>query len=685
MNIKDEFLKTLIASELLIRDTYRTRDNKIIYIKGSKIFEDHYNYWFTINEENIKNFQKYGVTNIIFIGPVGYYDIPINVIDTYIKNFKVIPNDGKYHLHIYLKDHMLSQNSSNQINVSEYHRELPFELVEPVEVVEREEIKAVKMDDLTNKRKYFSTNTNITSIDLSAPTGTEEFVFEGIYTLRNQIKTGSIIFFTQHGDRPPWPPGLSAICEVTKEPYQIGYDKAKPTYYRIKMKPLIILPEVLNRSDFMGYFNCYDVTFIGPTTKGEPNQAISSMTPDKARHVVGAIIDTFPELKGQIETIFGVNFPIITKKAVIPNEVNINSISDVKNDKPSVDVPNKIDDSEPRNLIVYGAPGTGKSYKLKMKVEGNGNGISGLFPDEWLRTRITFHPNYSYRNFVGSYKPMPLYKDSKKKIYSSDTVTENKQHQKEPFIEYQFEPGPFLEMFIRAIQNPNYNFVIIIEEINRANTAGVFGDVFQLLDRNESGESEYSITLEPSAQDYLKANNIVTSSIKIPSNLYLWATMNSADQGVMPLDSAFKRRWSFEHLGLNENKADVNDLYIKMPFLTKNGEKLKWNEFRRIVNLKLLSDGIHEDKLIGPFFLNKSEINNPKSVKNKLLLYLKEDVLRYKSGLFNEDLRSFSEISEAFENEENIFSKDLVFKTDAINTDESETEETETEEAETIG
>lgn len=314
---------------------------------------------------------------------------------------------------------------------------------------------------------------------------------------------------------------------------------------------------------------------------------------------------------------------------------------------------------EPRNLIVYGAPGTGKSYKLKKLAEE-------LFPHENLRTRITFHPNYSYRNFVGSYKPMPLYKESDKVIYGSDTITKNAKHQKEPFVEYQFEPGPFLDILVRAIQNPTYNFVIIIEEINRANTAGVFGDVFQLLDRNENGESEYSITLEPSAHDYLRTNGINTSSITIPGNLYLWATMNSADQGVMPLDSAFKRRWSFEHIGLNENMNSVDHIYIEIPFLKKENKKLKWNNFRQTINEKLLSEGIHEDKLIGPFFLNKFEISDIKAVKNKLLLYLKEDVLRYKSCLFHGDLKSFSEISERFTNGDNIFSDDIIFTTETL-------------------
>lgn len=514
---------------------------------------------------------------------------------------------------------------------------------------------------------FFSTNTNVASLDQNAPDGIEEFIFEGIYTLKDKIKKGSIIFFTQHGERPAWHPGLSGICMVTQEPYDVGYhsDPKKIKYFRIKMTPLIILPKVLNRSDFMGYFDCYDATFIGPTTKGEPNQAISLITAEKVRHVIGVLIQTFPELQKRLEMLFGKDFPIITRRAVVPVGINTQNPQSLKVNIPKIGKPNVINDFVPRNLIVYGAPGTGKSYRLKVIAEGDGQ-QAGLFPEEWLRNRITFHPNYSYRNFVGSYKPKPLYKDSTEIIYSSDSLTVNKLHQKEPVIEYQFEPGPFLEMLVRAFTYPDYNFVIIIEEINRANTAAVFGDVFQLLDRNDRGESEYSITLEPSAQDYLKVNGIHTTSIKIPPNLYLWATMNSADQGVMPLDSAFKRRWSFEHLGLNDNMEHLENLYIKLPFLIKDNKRLKWNAFRHTINQKLMAEGIHEDKLIGPFFLNKFEIDDPISVKNKLLLYLKEDVLRYKSCLFKEDLKSFSAISEAFIKEDNIFSRELEFAIEVI-------------------
>lgn len=618
-------------TKYLATDIYDVETNKTIYIKESKIHdEDHY--WFTVTKKNIDNFIKYNVHDLLLTGAAGYYDIPIAVFNSFIEHYHEVPKNNKYHFHIYFKTHRLEHNKLNQINISEYFNELP------------------------EGRKYFSTNTNTSSIDIRAPKGNEEFVFEGINWYNRLIKKGDVIFFTQHGERPKWNPGLSAICEVTEEPYDLGYDidVKKRKNFRIKLKPLLVLPRVLSRADFMGYFDCYDITFIGPTTKGEQNQAIKLLTFKKASAVSGVLLDVFPDLKNKLQALFGESFIADANKAelIIKNKNDAQDFSNI--------TPNKIDESEPRNLILYGAPGTGKSYRLKLRAEGENTEKTGLFPDEWLRTRITFHPNYSYRNFVGSYKPTPLYKKSTETIYSSDTVSVNT-HQKEPLIEYQFEPGPFLKMLIKAIKNPKYNFVIIIEEINRANTASVFGDIFQLLDRNEKGESEYSITLEPAAQDYLKINDIKDELVKIPSNLYLWATMNSADQGVMPLDSAFKRRWSFEHLGLNENNSDVNNIYINIPSLSKERKKMKWNDFRNSINKKLSDEGIHEDKLIGPFFLSKSEIISVKSIKNKLLLYLKEDVLRYKSCLFTEDLKTFSEISQAFENGKNIFSNDLSF------------------------
>ncbi len=496
-------------------------------------------------------------------------------------------------------------------------------------------------------KNYYSYKTSMTSINQASPDGISEFEFEGIYLHEAITNIGDIVFFNQHGDNPDWDPGLSAICVITASPYDKGYDSEKERNFKVKLKPLIILPKVLSRQDLIGYFNTYEIPFIGPMIKNEQNQANGAISIDQAKNLVGILIDIFPELKEEINAIFGDDFYITNLKAIEGGYKDLSIVSNLDLE------PNPISKDSPRNLILYGAPGTGKSYEMNKRANDS-------FPNEFLYKRITFHSSYSYRNFVGTYKPKPLYKQTDVIIFDSDRVTIN-EHKVEPVIEYSFEPGPFLILYERAVKNPEHNFLLLIEELNRANTTAVFGELFQLLDRNDNGESEYPITLEASIYDYLRGRNITETEIKIPSNLYIWATMNNADQGVLPLDTAFKRRWSFEHLGINKSEAQIDGIYIKMPFLEGKPE-LKWNTFRRIINQKLLELGIHEDKLVGPFFLNKREITNQKSVKNKLLLYLKEDVLRYKTGIFKSSLKTFSEIAEEYDNGNNVFDETLAFE-----------------------
>lgn len=317
---------------------------------------------------------------------------------------------------------------------------------------------------------------------------------------------------------------------------------------------------------------------------------------------------------------------------------------------PEEDVPSNI----PRNRIIYGAPGTGKSYLLD-------DARRRYFPKDAQFVRVTFHPNYSYSQFVGSYKPFPLYRDgdSGKSYYSSDMELIEK---REPLIDYKFVPGPFIELLIKSLQNRKSNFLLLIEEINRANAAAVFGDVFQLLDRKSDGESEYSITFARDAMNYMRSVGIRQHQIRIPQNLYIWATMNSADQGVMPLDTAFKRRWSFEYVPLNLGADIMDRYYIKPKFLTT---PIKWNQLRNAVNDRLIAADIPEDKLIGPFFLKPHELlDSPDdssdfsidTFKNKLLLYLKDDVLRHTPGkIFEDGLKTFSKIIEAYDKGDNVF------------------------------
>lgn len=315
---------------------------------------------------------------------------------------------------------------------------------------------------------------------------------------------------------------------------------------------------------------------------------------------------------------------------------------------------------KPHQRIFFGAPGTGKSYLLNEEAKKD-------FEKECCE-RVTFHPNYMYGNFVGAFKPFP------KKIGEQESIT------------YEYIPGVLIKQLIEAYKNENINYLLIIEEINRANVAAVFGDIFQLLDRDESGDSEYSIAASIELQEFLKknlTNSKLTSNIRekmgddfsrvfLPSNLYIWATMNSADQGVMPIDTAFKRRWEFRYIGIDDA---VDESFEKYKFIINGSEVVKWNDFRKEVNKRLSKLNIPEDKLIGPYFISKSILEKYDSskltevIKDKVLMYLYEDAARaYRSLLFAENSYStYSKLCEEFQKDTlNLFKDKLELKTEQI-------------------
>ncbi len=303
----------------------------------------------------------------------------------------------------------------------------------------------------------------------------------------------------------------------------------------------------------------------------------------------------------------------------------------------------------PRNRVIFGAPGTGKSYKLEEEA-------TKFFPHPALRTRVTFYPDYSYPQFIGSYRPTPVYRDSNETLYESDKITQVPDS-KLPLVDYRYVPGTLLQMYCRAIQNPSHNFLIIIEELNRTDAAAAFGDWFQLLDRNAMGESEFTIATSPDLRAFLIGQGMTSDGIKLPSNLYIWATMNSSDQNVMPLDSAFKRRWSFDYVGLDDGASVVTGKNLSMPCAP--GGLVEWNTFRGKLNTRLRHLGVTEDRLIGPFFLKHAELQDGKAIKNKLLMYLREDVVRHDpEKLFN--AATFGEIVGLYDSGNNVF-KDISF------------------------
>lgn len=288
------------------------------------------------------------------------------------------------------------------------------------------------------------------------------------------------------------------------------------------------------------------------------------------------------------------------------------------------------------NIIYYGAPGTGKSHEINELTKKNNYSV-----------RTVFHPDTQYSDFVGCLRPS---------MGSSG-------------IEYSYKHGPFIEALVKALNDPAHHYYLIIEELNRAPAAAVFGEIFQLLDR-EDGQSQYKIDIND--KDLLKLLNIelttplTNNKLYIPKNLSIYATMNSSDQAVMPLDTAFKRRWKFEYKPISFEDKDGKQGCPKgtIKFQTKNGpEEIEWAVLAQTINRILSSESIPEDRHLGPWFVNKDELGNPdeaqKCFTGKILMYLWDDVLRHgeTSKLFHKDIKTFGGLISAHEKNKLIFSE----------------------------
>ena len=270
-----------------------------------------------------------------------------------------------------------------------------------------------------------------------------------------------------------------------------------------------------------------------------------------------------------------------------------------------------------RQIIFYGAPGTGKSHKIKVQLEGVSK--ENIF-------RTTFHPDSDYSTFVGAYKPTK----GKRPLYGLNgglTVRLNDGGDlSEDVITYKFIPQAFLNAYMRAYQTEDKVY-LIIEEINRGNCAQIFGDLFQLLDRDENGKSEYTIKADADLESFLEEElgkdnpGIKDGELCLPSNLYIYATMNTSDQSLFPIDSAFKRRWDWEYEPIKYKNTDwVIDI---------DGVKYSWCDFQKEVNTRILKDTGSEDKMLGDFFVNPSaKVISYNLFRNKILFYLWNDVCK---------------------------------------------------------
>ncbi len=285
----------------------------------------------------------------------------------------------------------------------------------------------------------------------------------------------------------------------------------------------------------------------------------------------------------------------------------------------------------PLQQIFYGAPGTGKSFRIKRDTANQS------------KIRTTFHPDSDYSTFVGCYKPT-MSNEGDRADQEKGGGTKQ--------IEYAFVAQAFLKAYVKAWKSycskesenakPQY---LIIEEINRGNCAQIFGDLFQLLDRNEDGYSTYPIVADTDIQKYLSKefeeldvpdslnmiyddyDGNVAEDIKngtvlaLPNNFYIWATMNTSDQSLFPIDSAFKRRWDWKYMPIDTQKENWN--------IEVDGNKYSWTVFLEKVNEQIFEVTKSEDKKLGFYFCraNNNVVGAEKFV-SKVIFYLYNDVFK---------------------------------------------------------
>lgn len=294
------------------------------------------------------------------------------------------------------------------------------------------------------------------------------------------------------------------------------------------------------------------------------------------------------------------------------------------------------------NKIFYGTPGCGKSYHIDHKILGKDKATKeykgDYEKDNIIRT--TFYQDYSNTDFVGQILPKVVKGDEGEK----DTV------------EYIFNPGPFTLALIQAISNPTKKVALVIEEINRGNAPAIFGDIFQLLDRDDNSISEYGI-VNVSLMDYLNEYEFTVNDekrrysfadIKIPGNMDIFATMNTSDQNVYTLDTAFVRRWEKEKI---KNTFDECDF---------KGEPVPgmldytWKEFVESINKWIARNidslQVNEDKQIGAFFVKKSLLtkNDPEKFAYKVFDYLWNDVAKLDHDIFFNSYNTLEDLIDAY-------------------------------------
>lgn len=287
--------------------------------------------------------------------------------------------------------------------------------------------------------------------------------------------------------------------------------------------------------------------------------------------------------------------------------------------------------------IYFGAPGTGKSYKIEEMIKSKGISSSHTF-------RTTFFPDYTYNDFVGQLLP---------KVDGNN-------------ITYEFCKGVFTQAIEKAYEDLSKEVFLILEEMSRGNCSAIFGDVFQLLDREKEGPScgfsKYFINNDIISKDIIAITN---SHVKLPPNLNIIGTVNTSDQNVYVMDTAFKRRFEWEYVGTEPVGTPYKNNVELTFYRNGNAESINWVDLYGVLNIFISSKkwlGLGEDKQVGQFFIEfeSDPTKTQEQISNKLLHFLWFDVCQssfnYSVSLFDDSIDSFSRLYKKFNNNEQIFS-----------------------------